>query len=230
MSSIKLAICDDHRLFRQGLRHILSREPRFEVVVEAASGGELLDALTQACAPQPQVVLLDLHLPDQDGRAVSRALLAGFPGMRIIILSMNYAPELILELMRLGVHAYLPKDIDQKLLGEAIEQVHTHGYYIDATTAQVMRQGLQEPARPRAQRLKVPGLAQPLELTEREQEVLTLICQGLSSQQIADRLFISFRTVEGHRKNLLDKTGMANAVSLALFAVRHQLVDLPGAP
>ncbi|GAA4386567.1 response regulator transcription factor [Hymenobacter koreensis] len=223
MNPITLAIVDDHKLFRQGLRHILGRVGYHEVIIEAGSGPELLTALE---AQQPDVVLLDLHLPDMDGRAISQVLREQYPAVRIIILSMNYAPEFILELMRLGVHAYLPKDIDQKTLGEAIAQVHMQGFYIDATTAQVMRQGLQEPASPRLARKKLPGSVAPLELTEREREVLTLICKGLSSQQIADLLFISYRTVEGHRKNLLDKTGMSNAVSLALFAVKHQLIEM----
>ncbi|RYU76726.1 response regulator [Hymenobacter persicinus] len=222
MSVIKLAIVDDHKLFRQGLRHILSRSGQYEVSIEAASGQEFLTALE---AGQPDVVLLDLHLPDLDGRAVSRAVLDRYPAVRIIILSMNYSDEFILEMMRLGVHGYLPKDIDQKILVEAITQVQTQGYYLDATTAQVMRAGLQAPAPKAPARRKVSSVALLVPLTEREREVLTLICKGLSSQQIADQLFISFRTVEGHRKNLLDKTGMSNAVSLALFAVRHQLVE-----
>jgi len=223
MEPIKLAIVDDHKLFRQGLIHILSRFEQYQIIIEAASGGELLAALE---TQRPDVVLLDLHLPDMDGRAVSRVVLDQYPGVRIIILSMNYSDEFILEMMRMGVHGYLPKDIDQKLLDEAIGQVQTHGYYIDATTAQVMRQGLQEPA-PRVARRKSAGSALPVALTEREQEVLALICKGLSSQQIADQLFISYRTVEGHRKNLLDKTGMSNAVSLALYAVKNQLCDSP---
>ncbi|TDN39146.1 response regulator transcription factor [Hymenobacter sp. UV11] len=217
---VKLAIVDDHKLFRQGLSYILGRFPAYQVVLEAASGAELFAGL-QAGQP-PDVVLLDLHMPEMDGKEVSRQLLAHYPHIKIIILSMDYSPDFILDLVRLGVHGYLPKDIDQLLLGQAIEQVRTKGYYIDDKVAQVMRIGLQN--KRISKHFSGPDISVAVELTEREKEVLTLLCQGYSSAKIAERLFISFRTVEGHRKHLLEKTGAANAVSLAVFAINNKLI------
>ncbi|AHJ98135.1 response regulator transcription factor [Hymenobacter swuensis] len=222
MKTIKLAIVDDHLLFRQGLSHILRRFAGHEIVLEAASADELFAQLE---VQHPDVVLLDLHMPGMDGRQASTRLLALLPHIKIIILSMEYSPEFILELMRVGVHGYLPKDIDQEILVEAIHQVYTKGFYIDDTVAQVMREGLQAKHSnvPQSQPYSVSRLL--FDLTRREKEVLTLLCEGYSSAQIAEKLFISFRTVEGHRKNLLEKTGATNAVSLAMFAVKHHLLD-----
>jgi two-component system response regulator DegU len=214
---VKLAIVDDHTLFRQGLSYILRRILTCEVVIEVASGHELFAALPTVL---PDVVLLDLHMQEMDGKEVSRRLLQDYPQIKIIILSMEYSPDFILELMRLGVHGYLPKDTDQRILKEAIEQVQSKGYYIDDTVAQVMREGLQDKKKPTS-----PANGLLLTLTEREKEVLELLCQGLSSSQIAERLFISLRTVEGHRKNLLEKTGASNAVSLAMFAMKNRMLE-----
>lgn len=221
MEPIKIAIADDHKLFRQGLGQILARNDNYSVVLEAASGEELLEEISGAV---PDVVLLDLFMKGMDGKEVAGLLLKQHPKVKIIILSMNYSPEHILQLMRVGVHGYLPKDIDQGILSEAIEQVMTKGYYINDDIAQVMRQGLQAgDIKPVRSKVAIPSLN--IGLTDREMEVLTLICKGYNTAKIAEELFISYRTVEGHRKNLLEKTGAGNSVSLAIFAVKYQLLD-----
>jgi two-component system response regulator DegU len=218
-NTINLAIVDDHLLFRQGLSYILRRFATYNVVLEAASGQEFFALLGD---PLPDVVLLDLHMKEMNGKEVSRKLLEHYPQIKIIILSMDYSHDFILDLLRLGVHGYLPKDIDQRVLGIAIEQVLATGYYIDETVAQVMRAGLREPRKP--SRLKGTEGLVLFELTEREKEVLALLCKGYSSTKIAEQLFISYRTVEGHRNHLLEKTGANNAVSLAVFAMKHNLL------
>ena len=218
---LRLAIVDDHLLFRQGLSFILNRFATYEVVLEAASGLELFAALDEA---RPDVVLLDLHMAGMDGREASRLLLAQYPAIKIIILSMDYSHDFILDLLKLGVHGYLPKDIDQRILGEAIDQVHHQGYYFDETVAKVMRQGLQGTPDPATRKKPENRIAN--DLTGREKEVLALLCKGYNSSRIADQMFISLRTVEGHRRSLLEKTGVSNAVSLAVFAIKHKLLDI----
>jgi two-component system, NarL family, response regulator DegU len=221
LKPVKIAIADDHKLFRQGLGQILSRNENCLIVLEAASGEELLEEIGSAA---PDVVLLDLFMKGMDGKEVAGLLLKQYPNVKIIILSMNYSPEHILQLMRVGVHGYLPKDIDQGILSDAIEQVVTKGYYINDDIAQVMRQGLQEgDIKPTRSKVAIPSLN--IGLTDREMEVLALICKGYNTAKIAEELFISYRTVEGHRKNLLEKTGASNSVSLAIFAVKYQLLD-----
>jgi two-component system, NarL family, response regulator DegU len=180
--------------------------------------------LEEIGAASPDVVLLDLFMKGMDGKEVAGLLLKKYPNVKIVILSMNYSPEHILQLMRVGVHGYLPKDIDQGILSDAIEQVMTKGYYINDDIAQVMRQGLQAgDVKPTRSKVAIPSLN--IGLTDREMEVLALICKGYNTAKIAEELFISYRTVEGHRKNLLEKTGASNSVSLAIFAVKYQLLD-----
>jgi two-component system, NarL family, response regulator DegU len=221
LKPIKIAIADDHKLFRQGLGQILGRNENYAVVLEAASGEELME---NVAAAMPDVILLDLFMKGMDGKETAGLLLKQYPQLKIIILSMNYSPEHILQLMRVGVHGYLPKDIDQGILSEAIEQVVTKGFYINDDIAQVMRQGLQaRDLKPTRSKVSIPSLN--IGFTDREMEVLSLICRGFNTAKIAEELFISYRTVEGHRKNLLEKTGASNSVSLAIFAVKHQLLD-----
>lgn len=222
METVKIAIVDDHKLFRQGLVQILTKFNNYQIIIEAASGEELLEKIT---IESPDIVLLDLHLKGMNGKEISSLLLKQYPEIRIIILSMNYSYEFILQLMRIGVHGYLPKDIDQVILSEAIDQVKAKGYYINEEIAQVMRQGLQTQEF-KSSRKKVLIESINVELTEREMEVLGLICKGYNTAQIAETLFISYRTVEGHRKNLLEKTGVTNSVSLAVFAIKHHLLEV----
>jgi two-component system response regulator DegU len=222
METIKIAIADDHKLFRQGLIQILGRCGNYQIVLEAASAEELMENIEYNI---PDIVLLDLHMKGMDGREASILLLQQYPDIKIIILSMNYSPDFILQLMRIGVHGYLPKDIDQGILSDAIEQVKSRGYYINDDIAHVMRQGLQT-SENKISRKKMLDKSVNVDLTSREVEVLNLICKGLNTAQIADSLFISSRTVEGHRKNLLEKTGVSNSVGLAIFAIRHHLFDV----
>lgn len=219
MKTIKIAVVDDHKLFRQGLIYILNKFEKYQIVFEAASGNELLE---KASIQLPDIVLLDLHMKGMDGKEASQLLLSQYPSLKIIILSMSYSYEFILQLMKVGVHGYLPKDIDQALLSEAIEQVYTKGYHINDEVAQVMRQGLLNHGI-KSSKKKTVIESINLELTNREMDVLSLICKGYNTAQIADALFISYRTVEGHRKNLLEKTGASNSVSLAVFAIKHRL-------
>lgn len=222
MSILKLAVVDDHKLFRQGLIQILKKFDHYDVIFEAASGEELLE---KVALDQPDIVLLDLNMKGMSGQEASVILRSEFPTMKIIILSMNYSHDYIRQMMKIGVHGYLPKDIDQKKLIDAIDQVYSKGHYMDDEIAAVLREALQINERRNAKKSTVIE-SENIVLTEREMEVLKLICKGFNTGQIAEELFISYRTVEGHRKNLLLKTGVSNSVSLVVFAVKHNLIDM----
>jgi len=222
MSTLKLAVVDDHKLFRQGLIQILKKFDTYEVIFEAASGEELLE---KVAVTQPEIVLLDLNMKGMSGQEASVILRREYPALKIIILSMNYSHDYIRQMMKIGVHGYLPKDIDQKKLVEAIDQVYTKGHYMDDEIAAVLREALQINEKRNARKSTVIE-SENIVLTEREMEVLKLICKGFNTGQIAEELFISYRTVEGHRKNLLLKTGASNSVSLVVFAVKHSLIDM----
>ena len=213
---IYISILDDHRLFRQGIMYILQNLPFATQVQEAATLAELSTQLAQRV---PDVVLLDLQMPDVNGMDATKQLLKAYPDLKIIVISMHSTDDFIAHMLKLGVRSYLPKDVDKELLSNAIAAVVAEGYYFTDNISRAMMRGLHTPApsKPSFQPMAIV-------LTPRETEVLTLICRGHSTAKIAEYLFISDRTVEGHRKNLLEKTNTTNAVSLALYAVKHRLL------
>ena len=216
LSPIHIALLDDHRLFRQGIAFILHRLPYEVSIVEAATLAELLPQLATRL---PDVLLLDLQLPDVDGLEATKRLLEQYPDLRIVVLSMHTDELMVAHMMKLGVRSYLPKDVDKELLQNAIAAVLSEGYYFTDIISKALVRGLHAPAKSQ------PSLGTPVPtLTPREKEVLKQICQGKTTGEIAKHLFISHRTVEGHRQNLLEKTNTTNAASLVLYAIRHRLV------
>jgi two-component system response regulator DegU len=214
---VQIALLDDHPLFRQGMRYILQALPFVESVVEAGEFGELLALCRQRL---PDVLLLDLQMPGMDGPEVAQQLLAEFPDLKIIVLSMFSADKFITQMMKLGARSYLPKDADQQQLTQALEDVLTTGHHFTERISRAMLQGVQQPTRPASHLL-----TEEVQFTPRELEVLRLICQGLTAADIAEQLLMGRRTVEGHRQRMLEKTGAANVAGLVVYAVRHGLLD-----
>lgn len=212
---VRVALVDDHALFRQGLQSLLAKCVGIELVVLAEHGQDLLDQMAQTPV---DVVLLDLEMPVMDGLATTQALTETYPDVKIIVLTMHNEERMITYLMELGVHSYLLKDTEQAELTEAIHAVMAKDYYFNDYVAHAMRKGFQ-----RKQRTK-PRLSHDISLTKRETEVLGLIAQEMTTPQIAERLFISPRTVEGHRENIMQKLGAHNTAGLILKAVRHNLI------
>ena len=212
-----IALLDDHPLFRQGLRFILEPQPYVAKVTETAEFAGLLALCRQQL---PDLLLLDLQMPNVDGVQAAQQLLDEFPDLKIIVLSMFSADKYITQMMRLGARSYLPKDVSQDQLLHAIEDVLTSGYHFTPRISRALMRGVQQPARPRPS-----TLPEAVPLTQREHEVLRLICEGRTAAEIADLLFISRRTVEGHWQKLLGKTASPNVVGLAVYAARHGLLD-----
>ena len=214
---VQIALLDDHPLFRQGMRYILQSLPFVESVVEAGEYAELLALCRQRL---PDVLLLDLQMPGMDGPEVAERLLAEFPDLKIIVLSMFSADKFITQMMKLGARGYLPKDVHQQELTQALEAVLTTGHYFSERVSRALVRGVQQPAR-----LPPIGLSDEVKFSRRELDVLRLICEGHTTAEIAEALIIGSRTVEGHRQRLLEKTGSPNVASLGVYAVRHGLLD-----
>ncbi len=217
---IKIGLVEDQLLFRQGIKAILSSWPGFLVMFESEDGHSVVGKLNKANLPD--VMLVDLSLPAKDGKEYSgldltRNLLAAFPGIRILILSVHKEEGFIAKLIEQGAHGYLVKDSDPDEVRDAIVSVHTKGSYINEMTLKAIQQKMGKKSKP---------LKEIAEITRREVEVLQLTCQQLTAEEIADKLFISVKTVNGHRNNLLQKTGSRNVAGLVLFAVKNRLVDL----
>ncbi|TDX00904.1 response regulator transcription factor [Dinghuibacter silviterrae] len=218
---IKLGIVEDQSLFREGIKALLKNWDCFTVVFESPDGFSVIDRLKQSPVV-PDVMLVDLSLPPQlkkeyTGLHVTLALLEHFPAIRILILSVHDDENFISELIKHGAHGYLVKDADPEEVYEAILSVYTKGSYVNARTLSALQNTMGRKAKTRKLLVK---------LSRRELEILQLTCQQLTAEEIGKRLFISVKTVNGHRNNLLLKTGSKNVAGLVLFAVKNDLVNL----
>ncbi len=223
-NTINVGIVEDQLLFREGMKAILSTWPEMEVVFESAEGYRVIDKLV-TCTPRPNVLLVDLSLPPQgekefSGIQVTQSVIEAFPEIKILILSVYDDENFIAQLIENGAHGYLVKDCDPKEVQEAINAVHYRGSYINQRTLKALQQNLGK-----------KGKAKPLQqvhfqLTKREEEILGLICQQLTTDEIAEKLFISSKTVNGHRNNLLQKTGSRNTAGLVVFALKNKIVTI----
>lgn len=210
---IRLALVDDQKLFRSGLKMILSDASDIEVVFEAADGIQFFNRLTYEPV---DVVILDVEMPNMDGIAVLERLGREDSPTRVIMLTMHDNERLINHLMQLGASGFLLKDENPEIVLEAVRRVADEGiYFRDYVSKALLRGGRQK---------MTGGNAFGPQLSERELDVLRLICQEKTSKEIGDELFISARTVEGHRRRLQEKTGSKNIVGLVLYAVKNGIV------
>ena len=214
---IRVALVDDHRLFRNGLKMLLSTHDGVEVVFEAASGEEFLAEVERV---QPDVVFMDYAMPGMNGAQATEQALVVCPQMKIISLTMFAENAYYSQMVASGAKGFLLKDSEFDEVIEAVETVASGGTYFSdsllATISQTMRKSGGE----------VESIAEADRLSEREIEILVGICRGESTQEIADRLYISKRTVDKHRANILEKSGCKNTASLVVYAIRHGLVEL----
>jgi DNA-binding NarL/FixJ family response regulator len=218
MEKIRLALVDDHLLFRKGMVSLLRDHNDIELVLEASDGQELMDALQQGKA-NPDVVLMDINMSGMNGIETTRRLRSEFPEAKILVLSVHCEEHFIVRMIELGAHGYLFKNSEPSELIEAICTVMRTGFYFNDTVLLAMRKGLMNKKQREA-------VEQSTSLTVREKEILQLICKEFTASEIGEKLFISARTVDGHRNNLLEKTGSRNTAGLVVFALKHQLVRL----
>jgi len=220
---IHIGLVEDQFLFREGMKAILGSWPEMTVVFESPDGHSVVEKL-QHCHPLPDVMLVDLSLPPNGDREfsgvdVTDALRAAYPQIAILILSIHEDENFIAQLIEHGAHGYLIKDSDPQEVHDAIISVHRKGSYINERTLRAIQQSIGKKLRPKA-------LSSPvIQFTRRELEVLALICRQHTSEEIGEKLFISMKTVNGHRNNLLQKTGARNTAGLVVYALKNQLVE-----
>jgi two-component system response regulator DegU len=211
---IKIAIADDHAIFRRGIVSLLQNNDDFEVISQAANGQELIDNLRKE---QPHVILMDLQMPVLDGIRATQQIKKELSHIKIIIISMHDEAQFVSHLMELGANGYLLKDADPDEVENAIYTVHNEDYYYGAFLLKVMHNRMiNKPVKK-----IVPFFSIQVELSEREIEVLQHICEGTTAPQIADKINLSPRTVEGHRNRIMEKTGTKNIAGLVAWAVRN---------
>lgn len=210
-------IADDHTLFRKAMVTLLQTFERVSVVKDAENGKELINLVK---AEVPDVVVVDLEMPVMDGSATCEYLIAKYPDVKLIILTMHDSNKFILHMMDMGVHAFLLKNAEPEELEKALYSVIEKDFYHNDLVASVLRKNVKD-------REKIPRnkpLFQQAELTEREREILVLICQELTMKEIGQRLFLSENTVRNHRVNIMDKVGANNIVGLVKFAYEVGIV------
>jgi two-component system, NarL family, response regulator LiaR len=213
MDKISVFLVDDHQLFREGLKLLLSNLPMIDKVEMASSGSAFLGALEKGI---PDVVFMDIEMPVMNGIETTRAALERYPGLRIIALSMYGEEEYYTKMIQAGVKGFILKNSGIQEVENALLNVAGGGNYFSQEIVAGMVSNLN---RPRKQ--SVEG-----ELSEREIEVLVHICKGMSNKEIAHTLFISKRTVDKHRENLLLKTGSGNTAGLVMYAIRSGIIEL----
>jgi DNA-binding NarL/FixJ family response regulator len=217
VQTIHIGIADDHRLFRKGIISLIQSFEGMEVTAEASNGKELLDLLEQHASPI-DIVLLDLNMPEMDGVQTMTRLRTLYPQLKIIILSLHAEAPLLCKLFDMGINGYLHKDCEIDEMHKAISTVYAHDLYMNPQLSETLRKIARH-------RTEGSSHAQRIYLTHREKEILQLICNECTTHEIAEKLAVSVRTVEGHRTNLLQKTGAKNTVSLLIYALKHKLVD-----
>jgi DNA-binding NarL/FixJ family response regulator len=214
MNKIKVAIVDDHSLFRNGLKLLLSGFPEMEVVCESSNGREFLQELNQMT---PDIVLMDIEMPVMNGIEATQESLKKLSNLKIITLSMFGEEEYYYKMIDAGVKGFVLKNSDIDEVVKAIHTVMGGGTFFSQELLLNVVKKFRDVH-------KIEKLQ--LQLSQREIEIIELICNGLSNQEIAEKLHISKRTVDKHRSNILSKTDTNNTASLVMFAVEHKLIEL----
>lgn len=214
--TIRLVIADDHEIFRDGLSLMLSKQQHIQLAGQAENGRDLIALVNKV---QPDVIMTDVKMPVMDGIEATRTLLAQHPDLKIIALSMFDEENLIVDMLEAGAKGYLLKNADKQEILDAIHSVYEDkNYYCHHTSSKLA--SLISKSRFNPYKKK-----DPVSFTERETEIIRLICQQLTAQEIADKVFLSKRTVEGHRTRILEKMNVKNTAGVVIYALKHKLVN-----
>jgi DNA-binding NarL/FixJ family response regulator len=218
-NQINIAIAEDQLLFRECLTANLKKYTDLNIFVEASNGKDLLEQLT-ASQLVPDVVLMDLNMPEMNGLEATHILKEKFPDTKILVLSVHSEETHVARMVQQGINGYLAKNTKLEEVYQAIKATIQTGFYFNDTVKQVLQSGVLN------KRMKINSFENEYTFTTREKEVLELICKEYTTQEIADKLFLSIRTIDGHRNHLLEKTGAKNTAGLVVYALRNQLVEL----
>lgn len=219
MQKIKVGIADDQVLFLRAMVNLLNSYENMEAVLQAANGTELLQLLEEG-QQLPDVLLLDLRMPGMDGMEAIKKIKEKYPQVKIIALSVLTEERFIWYMIEQGASSYLLKNSEPEEVYKTIVQVHQKGQYFGPLVVEAMHKRLTQGQK------KISLTDHGIVLTRREKEILQLICQECTMKEIAQKLSLSLRTIEGHRNNLLDKTGSKNTAGLVGFAIKHNLFGL----
>jgi len=215
--TIRIALCDDHQLIREGLRSLLERQPDMSVVGEGING---LDAIRLARDKKPDIMILDIGMPELNGIAAARRIIEDFKNIKILALSMHSDHHFVTEMLEAGASGYMLKDSAFTELTSAIRTIMAGGLFISPRLAGNVLDAFAHASKPNRK------TRQRVELSEREMEILQMISEGKSSKEVAGTLNISIKTVETHRQHIMQKIGIHNVAALTKFAIREGITSL----
>ena len=214
--SLRILLADDHRIMREGLRSLLEKQPDTEVIAEAENGRTTVQMSRRF---KPDVVLMDIIMPDLNGIEATRQILAELPDIKVIALSMHSDKKFVVEMLGAGASGYLLKDTAFEELGKALHTVVNNRTYLSPKIAGLMAEDYSPSSATK------DSLVSPV-LTNREREVIQLLAEGKTTKQIASLLNVSVKTVETHRKKIMDKLGTNSVAELTKYAIREGLTSL----
>ena len=216
MKKIKVAIADDYKIFREGLKVSLAQDDGLQVIFEAENGEELLAAMESKL---PDLIIMDLKMPIMDGMEATQIVRKKYPDVKVLVVSMYEDDKFIIHLMEIGANGYLLKNAEPEEIRKAIYAVCENGYYFNDLVNKALLKKLVL-----KNNIK-PSFNENVDLTERELEVLKLICEEKTAAEIAKQIFLSPRSVEGIRQRLIEKIGVRNTAGIVMFAVKNGLAE-----
>lgn len=216
-AEIRVAIADDHKIFRKGVILSLRHYPNIKFVLEAENGEELLNNIEEA---NPQVVLMDLRMPIKDGIETTKYLSKHYPNIAVLVLTMHEDDKFVTHLMENGACGYLLKSTDPQEIRKAITEASTKGFYLNNFVNRILLK------RSHSKYQSVGSLTvNNTEVSNKERDLLRYICMEFTSEEIGEKMEISSRTVEGMKARLMERFGVKNTAGLVFYAVKNQLVD-----
>ena len=215
-TKIKIAIADDYKIYRDGLKVGLANDENLEVVLEADNGEDLINGLEKA---KPDVIIMDLKMPIMDGMEATKEVRKRFNSMKVLVVTMYEDDKFIIHLMENGANGYLLKNAEPDEILKSIYAVHENGYYFNDLVNKALLKKLVLKGNFK------PSFNQDIDFTERELEVLKLICEEKTAAEIAKEIFLSPRSVEGVRQRLIEKVGVRNTAGLVMFAIKNGIVN-----
>ncbi|MBB5395737.1 MULTISPECIES: response regulator transcription factor [unclassified Mucilaginibacter] len=221
MQEINIAIVDDQNLFRQSLALLVNSVENFRLLAECVSGQAFIDTLKKFNI-QIDIAIIDMDMPGINGIELNKYLHTNYPDIKVIILTVHANEMLITQMINAGAASYLVKNCDKDELLLTVNTVYKSGFYFNKHVQKALRNSANHR---QAMQDALNGL--PVTLTKREIQVLKLICKELNNVEIAAELFLSVRTIEGHRNSLINKIKCRNTAGLVLFALKYRLVDAP---
>ncbi len=218
MKNISIILADDHQIFRDGIKSLLSDEENLEVIAEASNGDELLSLLK---VNKPDVLVLDISMPKTSGIELAKIISEQYPEVNILILSMHKNEDFVVNAMINGAKGYLPKDTSRKELLEAINTIaHGDEYLGKLISSNILKSYIKK------SRFGFERIDKDETLTNREKEIIEQVGAGLSNKEIADKLFISVRTVDSHKNHIMSKLKIKSTAELIIYGIKNKIIEI----